>query len=304
MNTEQMKRSLMLLLTALIWGAAFVAQSVGMGYVGPFTFNSVRTLLGGLVLLPFIPILDRMKKEPNEERRERLRAQRRELMIGGVLCGVFLAVASSLQQIGILYTSAGKAGFISALYIVLVPVLGMLWGKKPSLLTWLSVGAAVAGMYLLCVKEGFSLGLGDIMLMLCALGFAGHIWVIDYFTPRVDGVRMAMIQFFVCSFLCAVPMLLYEHPQFEQVTYAWLPILYAGALSCGVAYTLQIVGQKNMNPAVASLILSLESVFAALTGWLILGEALTAREMAGCGMMFCAILMAQAPMPARTKKEG
>ena len=303
LKAEQLKRSLMLTLTALIWGAAFVAQSVGMDYVGPFTFNSVRSLIGGLVLLPMLPLLDRSKNKPKSELQAERKSQQKTLLLGGIVCGVLLAAASSLQQIGLIDTTPGKAGFITALYIVIVPLLGVFMKKKPSFLIWISVAAAAVGMYLLCIKEGFSVSRGDLMVMLCALLFSFHILAIDYFSPRVDGVRLSMIQFFVCSALCAVPMFAAEQPSFQSILTAWLPILYAGALSCGVAYTLQIIGQRNMNPTVASLILSLESVFSALAGWLILGEALSARELTGCALVFAAILLAQLPAPGAAKKE-
>lgn len=297
MKSGQIRSSLMLTLTALIWGVAFVAQSVGMDYVGPFTFNSIRTCIGGLVLLPMLPLLDRLKKRPAEELHAERALQKKTLILGGVVCGVLLAIASTLQQIGLIYTSPGKAGFITALYIVIVPVMGIFMKKRPSVLVWISVAAAAAGMYLLCITEGFTVGIGDLLVMLCALMFSFHIIAIDYFSPRVDGVRLSMIQFFVCSALCAVPMLLTEQPSMSAILSAWLPILYAGALSCGVAYTLQIIGQKNMNPTVASLILSLESVFSVLAGWVILGESLTARELSGCALVFAAILLAQLPPP-------
>lgn len=302
MKTEQLKRSLMLMLTALIWGVAFVAQSVGVEHVGPFTFNSVRSLIGGLVLLPCIPLLDKMKKQPQEELRATLKSQRKDLMIGGVLCGIVLTAASSLQQIGIQYTTAGKAGFITALYIIIVPLIGIFMKKRPSFLVWIGVALAAVGMYLLCITEGFSIAYGDMMVIISSFCFALHIIVIDYFSPRVDGVRLSMIQFFVCAFLCAFPMFAVEYPTVSSIMTAWLPILYAGALSCGVAYTLQIIGQKNMNPTVASLILSLESVFSALAGWLILGQALSGRELTGCSLVFCAILLAQLPAPGKKKE--
>ena len=325
MKYEQAKRSLMLALTALIWGVAFVAQSVGMDYVGPFTFNSVRSFIGGLVLLPMIPLLDRMKKRPAAELKAELKSQKKMLVIGGLICGALLAVASSLQQIGLVDTTPGKAGFITALYIIIVPVLGLFMKKKPSVLVWAGVALAAVGMYLLCFSEGidfrtlvvpgpdgeeiihtgesFSVNRGDIMIMLCALMFSFHILVIDRFSPRVDGVRLSMIQFFVCGALCAVPMLLMEKPDLSSILSAWLPILYAGALSCGVAYTLQIIGQRNINPTVASLILSLESVFSALAGWLILGDTLTGRELMGCALVFIAILLAQLPAPGKRRPD-
>ena len=286
--SKQFKNNLLLILTALIWGCAFVAQSVGVDYVGPFTFNSVRNILGGLTLLPVIFILDRKKKTKEPE-------NKKTLIIGGICCGVLLAVASSLQQIGLIYTSAGKAGFITALYILIVPLLGLVIGKKVGVKVWIGVVLAVAGMYCLCITEGFTIAIGDILVMLCAVVFSFHILVIDYFSPKVDGVKMSCIQFWVCGILCAVPMFATETPQVDQILTAWLPIAYAGILSCGVAYTLQIVAQKNVDPTVASLLLSLESVFAVLAGGLILHESLSIKEMFGCALVFAAIILAQLP---------
>lgn len=290
---QRMKSNLMLVVTALIWGSAFVAQSVGMDYLGPFTFNSVRCFLGGFILLPVIKLFDMQKKNGTENDAERKNP--RTLLIGGICCGIALAVASSLQQLGIVYTTAGKAGFITALYILIVPVMGLLLKKKVGIKTWIGVVLAVGGMYFLCITDGFSISGGDFLVFLCAIVFAVHIMVIDHFSPRVDGVKMSCIQFFVCGILCAIPMFLFERPDPAQILAAWMPLCYAGFLSCGVAYTLQIVAQKNTNPTVASLLMSLESVFAVLTGWIILGERLTPREFAGCALMFAAIILAQLP---------
>lgn len=291
---QRMKSNLMLVVTALIWGSAFVAQSVGMDYLGPFTFNSVRCFLGGLILLPVIWIFDRQKSAAKSNT-DAERKNPRTLLIGGICCGIALAVASSLQQLGIVYTTAGKAGFITALYILIVPVMGLLLKKKVGIKTWIGVVLAVGGMYLLCITDGLSISGGDFLVFLCAIVFALHIMVIDHFSPRVDGVKMSCIQFFVCGILCAIPMFLFERPDPAQILAAWMPLCYAGFLSCGVAYTLQIVAQKNTNPTVASLLMSLESVFAVLTGWIILGERLTPREFAGCVLMFAAIILAQLP---------
>ena len=295
--TKNLKNNFLLILTALIWGCAFVAQSVGVDYVGPFTFNSVRNILGGLALLPVIFVLEKTKKKEekaqvNEEEKEK---ERKTLIIGGICCGFFLAVASSLQQIGLMYTTAGKAGFITALYILIVPILGLVIGKKVGVKIWIGVALAVAGMYCLCITEGFSIAKGDILVMICAVVFSFHILVIDYFSPKVDGVKMSCIQFWVCGFLCSIPMFLTENPQIAQILDAWLPIAYAGILSCGVAYTLQIVAQKNVEPTVASLLLSLESVFAVLAGGIILHESLSIKETAGCVLVFAAIILAQLP---------
>ena len=295
MKTGQIKNVGILLLTAIIWGFAFVAQSVGMDYVGPFTFNCVRFFIGGVVLIPCIAIL----KKYNGAEGQKKETDSRTEWIGGICCGVALAAASCLQQIGIMHTTVGKAGFITACYILLVPVFGLFFHKKCGILVWIGVVLAVAGLYFLCIDENLTIGRGDLTVFLCAIVFAIHILVIDHFSPKVDGVRMSCIQFFVSGILCLVPTVLLEHPHMVQLLAAWQPILYAGVLSCGVAYTLQIIGQKGMNPAVASLILSLESVISVLAGILILHQTPTSREVLGCILMFIAILLAQLPIPSK-----
>lgn len=294
---KQMKNNAMLLLTALIWGCAFVAQSVGMDYVGPFTFNCVRCLIGSVVLIPVIVLMDRMKKKSGMSEAEirKERGDTRTILTGGICCGVVLAAASSLQQFGILFTTVGKAGFITAMYIVLVPILGIFVGKKVRPLILVCVVIAVAGLYFLCMTEQLSLGKGDLFVLLCAFVFSIHILVIDHFSPLVDGVRMSAIQFLTAGLLCAVPMLVWERPVMGEILTAWMPILYAGVMSCGVAYTLQILGQKHADPAVASLLLSLESVFSVLAGWVILGQSLNGKELFGCVLMFVSIILAQLP---------
>ncbi|MCC8045855.1 MAG: DMT family transporter [Clostridiales bacterium] len=294
MNKFILRQSLLLLLTATIWGVAFVAQSVGMDYVQPFTFNAVRNLIGGAVLLPVIFFLDGQKAHNGKIKTAHHASK--DLIAGGLSCGVILFLASSLQQFGIQYTSVGKAGFITAMYIVLVPIFGIFIHKKTGLRVWIAVVMAVVGLYLLCMTgDSLALKKGDILILLCAVAFSFHILVIDYFSPRVDGVKMSCIQFFTCGVLSAVGMLLFETPQLSQILAAWAPILYAGVMSCGVAYTLQIVGQRGMNPTVASLILSLESVISLLSGWLILHQSLSGRELIGCVVMFAAIILVQLP---------
>ena len=318
----KLKNNLLLVLAALIWGVAFVAQSVGMEYVGPFTFNAVRFLIGGLVLIPCIFFFDRREKgeeapekreTPSEGRKtlseeqktlpedQKTPERKKTLLIGGLCCGLCLTVASTLQQIGIMYTTVGKAGFITALYMIIVPVIGIFLGKKLALPIWVSVGLGVAGMYLLCITESFRINFGDLLVLLCSICFAGHILVIDYFSPRVDGVKMSCIQFFTCGIICAVPMFLTEHPSLTVILNAWQPILYTGVLSCGVAYTLQIVAQKGTNPVAASLLLSLESVFSVLAGWLILGQRMSAREIFGCVLVFAGIILVQIPWKVRER---
>lgn len=320
MNTSQRnwKSPLILLLTAAIWGVAFVAQSVGMDYVKPFTFNGVRSLLGAVVLLPVIYIMQQrknvvcrevlsekaVKTELSDgvanigESSERTDRNPRILWIGGISCGLCLCVASSLQQIGIQYTTAGKAGFLTAMYIVIVPILGLFLGKKCSPFVGLSIVLATIGLYLLSIKEGFTIGTGDIYVILCAVVFSLHILVIDYFAPKCDGVKLSCIQFFVCGIISTIIAFVFEKPEVSQIFSAWLPIAYAGIMSCGVAYTLQIIGQKGMNPTVASLLLSLESVISVLAGWVLLKQALSVRELIGCVIMFAAIILAQLPEKA------
>lgn len=291
---QQIKSSLILLLTATIWGVAFVAQSVGMEYIGPFTFNAIRCVLGGMVLIPVILVLKK-KKETGAENQEK--EDKKTLWMGGIACGVILCIASNLQQFGIMEASVGKSGFFTALYIVMIPVIGIFIGKRPGIKLWFCVALAVVGMYLLCMKDGsFTIERADIMLLLCALAFSFHILVVDYFSPKVDGVKMSCIQFFVCGVLSAVGMLFTETPDISNIQAAWLPLLYAGLLSCGVGYTLQIVGQKGINPVIASLIMSLESVISALAGWVILGQVLSPKEILGCVLMFVAIIITQIPV--------
>ena len=299
MNQFPAKNLLLLFLTAVIWGTAFVAQSVGMDHIGPFTFNAIRSLVGGLALIPAILIFGRMK---SEERRREERAQRKTLLLGGVFCGLALGIASCLQQVGIQYTTVGKAGFITALYIVIVPILGLFFRKKVGPKLWVSVVIAILGLYLLCMTDGLSLGQGDLLVLLCAFAFSIHILVIDYFSPKTDGVALSCIQFFVCGILSLFPMFLAETPVWSAILDCWIPILYAGVLSCGVAYTLQILAQKHTDPTVASLLLSLESVFAAIAGAIILHEQLAPRELAGCVLMFAAIIIAQ--LPSKTEREA
>lgn len=295
MNTKAMRSNLMLILTAFIWGVAFVAQSVGMDYVGPFTFNSVRNFVGALVLLPCIKLLDRINPPAAPAENGKIDHGGPTLIIGGILCGICLAVASSFQQIGIAYTTVGKAGFITAMYIVIVPILGLFIKKKVRIIAWISVAISVVGLYLLCMTESLSLSKGDFLVLICAFCFALHIMVIDYFSPKVDGVRMSCIQFLTCGIICAFPALLTESPDIHSILAAWLPILYAGALSSAVGYTLQIVAQKNTDPVIASLLMSLESAFSLLAGWVILNQRLSPRELCGCALMFAAIILSQLP---------
>lgn len=300
MNKFILRQSLLLFLTAVIWGVAFVAQSAGMAYVGPFTYNGVRSILGGLVLLPCIVLLDRVRGIAKESVNGI--HQRNQLVMGGLCCGLILFAASSFQQLGIQYTSVGKAGFITAMYILLVPIMGLFIHKKVGLKVWIGVAFAVCGLYLLCMNGGLRLEMGDALVLVCALIFSLHILVIDYFSPKVDGVRMACIQFWVCGILSMICSFLFESPQLNSILAAWKPVCYGGIMSCGVAYTLQIVGQKGMNPTVASLILSLESVVSVIAGFLILHQTMSRRELLGCCLMVVAIVLAQLPERSETSK--
>lgn len=307
MKKMSAKSAVMLVLTAFIWGVAFVAQSVGMNYIGPFTFSCIRCLMGGIVLIPCIWFLDRLNGKSGgnaAEKKEMTKEEKKVLLTGGVLCGLALCVASNLQQFGVKYTTVGKAGFITALYIVLVPIFGIFLKKKVGIKIWISVVIAVAGLYLLCITEKFTIGKGDFFVLLCAIVFTIHIMLIDYFSPKVDGVRMSCIQFLVTGVLSSVPMILFEKPDISAILAAAVPLLYAGILSCGVAYTLQIVGQKDADPTVASLILSLESVFSVLAGWVVLGQVLSTKEILGCVLMFGAIILAQLPDGKTDKRQA
>ncbi len=295
MQKEKIRNSILLLLTAVIWGTAFVAQSVGMDYIGPFTFNAARFLIGGTVLIPLI--VYRSKKNPllKNQTLEENRKNQKTAWIGGVCCGIALCGASLLQQMGIQHTTVGKAGFITTLYIIIVPLIELFFGKKIAKKIWLGAVMAVIGLYLLCINENFSIGKGDFLILVCAILFAIHILIIDHFSPKADGVVLSAIQFFVSGFISVIGAILVENPNPAAMLDAIVPILYAGVMSCGVAYTLQVIGQKNISPTVASMILSLESVISVLAGWIILGEALSAKEIVGCVIVFMAVVLVQLP---------
>jgi len=305
MNIRSLRGESMLLLTAFIWGIAFVAQRVGGDMIGSFTFNAIRMLIGGFTLLPCIYLL-RNKSNIKEEKiitKSHWLNNNKKLLGGGILCGIILFVASNLQQIGLSYTTASKAGFITALYIIIVPIIGIFFKKYPSITLWISILIALCGMYLLCITDGFNISTGDILVILSALSFSFHILAIDHYSSHVNGVKLACIQFFVCGFFSFISMFLFESPVLSSILHAWIPLLYTGVLSCGVAYTFQILGQKNVIPSIASLIMSLEAVFCAIGGWILLGESLSIKEMVGCILVFVAIILAQIPASARVKSE-
>lgn len=290
MKNVSLKSSLLLFMAAFIWGIAFVAQSVGMDYMGPWTFNGGRFLLGGMVLLPVILC------KRNKNKKENIApADTKTTFAGGICCGLALCGAAIFQQAGIMYTTVGKAGFITTLYIIIVPILGIFLKRKVQGKIWIGAMIAAAGMYLLCMKEGFSVSKGDALVFICAIIFSVHIMIIDYFSKKADGVELSCIQFFTAGIIATAGAFLFEAPSFAGMAAGIIPLAYAGILSCGVAYTLQIIGQKNTDPTVASLLLSLESVVSMLAGWVILGQALNAKELLGCGLVFGAVILVQLP---------
>ena len=292
MKNRKLLYSLLLLLAAMIWGAAFVAQSVGNGLIGPLTFSGVRITMGGLVLLPVIRLRD-VKQGRGKMPLLPFRTDR-TLLFGGLVCGFFMCVATNLQQFGINYTTVGKAGFITSLYVALVPVFALLFQhRRYGLLTWAGTALALCGMYFLCMNEGFSVGTGDTLVFLCAVCFSWQILAIDHYSQKVDPVRLSCAQMLCCGGLSLIAMFLFEQPTLSGILSAWLPICYAGILSCGVAYTLQVVCQTELEPALASLLMSLESVFSVLFGWLLLHQTLSKRELLGCALTFAAVLLVE-----------
>ncbi len=282
----------MLLLAAMIWGASFVAQSESMKLIGPFTMQTIRFLLAGLVLLPVIFFLDKKKITRNKPE---TKLQIKHQLHCGVIGGILLAIASNIQQIGIIYTSVGKAGFITALYIIFVPILAIFRRKMPSIRIWFCALLALVGLYFLCISGVMRLNIGDLLELICAFFYSMHISYIDSISDTIDGVRFSCTQFFVCAAVSATGMFGFEMPEVSSILACWLPICYAGILSGGVAFTLQVVAQQDVQPTIASLIMSLESVFAALFGWLLISQALSLRELFGCAIMFIAIILAQLP---------
>lgn len=301
MNSKTLRNSLLLFLTACIWGLAFVSQSKGMEMMRPFTFNGIRSLLGAAVVFPMVLYrLGRRKKEVLLQKENGI--DWKVTVVGGLFCGLAYTAASTFQQAGIAYTTVGKAGFITTLYIIFVPLFGIFLKRKVPGIVFLGAGMAVVGMYLLCMTESFSLTPGDTMVIVCAVLFAIHILIIDYFAPRTEGVILSCIQLFVCGIICTVLAFVFEKPTLAQLRGGLGPILYAGIMSCGVAYTLQIAGQKGLNPTVASLILSLESVVATLAGFfaykigfLKTDQSLSGRQIAGCIIVFAAVILVQLP---------
>ena len=305
MNT-QTKNSLLLLLCSFIWGTAFVAQSAGSG-MGAYSFLAGRSWLAVLVLIPTMLMFDAVnRRRTGTDGRPKTEAEKKQLVVAGLVCGTFLFAASAAQQIGItINPSTAKAGFLTAMYVVLVPVFGLFLGRKGSAQLWISMVVAVLGLYLLCMKNGFTgIESSDGILLSCAVLFSFQIMAVDHFSPRMDGVRLSLAEFLVVSVESTVAAFLFETPTAAEFAANALPILYCGVLSSGVAYTLQILGQRDLNPAIASLLMCLESVFSALGGWMLLHQNLSAREVFGCVLIFAAVVLAQLPleMLRRVKK--
>ncbi len=290
--SKKMRGNLLLLLTAVVWGISFVSQSVGMEYIEPNTFNGIRTFLGGIVLLPVIFVIDKGKKKNGIYEK----CDFKKLLLYGTICGVFLCVAATLQTYGLKETTAGKSGFITALYIIFVAIIGVFTGRRLNLKIISGVLMAVLGMYFLCLYgETVNFCFGDFLTLLCAIVFTFHIIVIDKFSPKTDGVKLSCVQFLVAGTLNLIVMFIFENPDIALIKQCAGAILYSGIMSCGVAYTLQIVGQKYTDPTSASMIMSLESVFAALSGWVLLGETMSFAQILGGVLMFAAIIFAQLP---------
>ena len=293
---KRLQGTLILMLTAIVWGISFVSQSVSMELIEPNTFCGIRTLIGALSLVPVILVMDSSKKKKGME----TNYNKKTLIRGGIICGVILCISATLQTYGLKYTTAGKAGFVTAMYMILVPIYGLFIGRKIRPVIAISVIVATVGMYFLCIKDGFKIEFGDLLVLGCAFTFAFHIMAVDYFSPRVDGVKLSFLQFLVCGTINVILMFILEKPVLADILKCTVPILYAGIMSCGVAYTLQIIGQKYAEPTVASIVMSLESVFAALAGWLLINQPMSLREIFGCVLMFGAITIVQLPEKNKT----
>ena len=302
MKHNQVRQVVFPILAAFIWGTAFVAQDLCADSIGTFAFNATRYFIAVLALLVVIAVSDKAKKNRPTPTAEEKKAANKQLWLGGLCCGVALAIASNFQQAGLVAgTDAGKAGFITTLYVVLVPVFGLFFKRKVSLPVWIAVVCSVVALYLLCIKGDFSLAAGDLLILVCAVCFAVHILVIDHFTAYCDGVKLSCLQFLFAGIISAVCMFLFETVDFAAIWSCILPLLYVGIFSCGVGYTLQILAQKDSNPTVVTILLSLESVFAVIAGAIILHQQMTAREYIGCVVMFAAVILAQIQFPEKKK---
>lgn len=288
----QVRQSLLLFITAVIWGSGFVAQSIGMDYVSPFTFTFFRTLVGAIFLLPIIYYFFYHKKNNTSKIKQ---TNKKDLIIGSISCGIFLLLGESLQQFGLVSTDAGKAGFITSMYIIFVPVFSLFIGKRLNAFIIIGIVLSLVGLYLLCIKNDLTIESGDIYIFLCAIAFSFHILVISVFVEKVDGLLLSCGQFFSASFFAFFFMWFFGNPSLETIKLAMPAILYVGIMSNGIAYTLQVIGQRGINPTIATLILSLESVMAVVFGMLFLNESLTNKELIGCILMFIAVIIAQLP---------
>lgn len=299
--SRQLKSNLLILLAAFIWGTAFLAQKDG-GQIGTFTFNGIRFLIGGTFLLPVIYVLDRLRERAAAKAGQAAADEdvdmgwNRTVFIGGMMCGVLLFIASSLQQYGVLYTSIGKTGFITALYTIIVPILSIALGKKVHLRTWIAVAIGMAGLFLLSMYgESLTISYGDRFIIACAFGFAVQIMMIDHFSPMVDPVRLSAVEFLTLGIISIPFMFIFESPNIPDIISVLPSLLYASILSSGVAYTLQVVGQRYAEPTQASLMMCMESVFSLLTGMVVLGERMAVNEYIGAAMIFAAVVMTQLP---------
>jgi drug/metabolite transporter (DMT)-like permease len=290
MKAGTVKSDALLLTTAIIWGFAFVAQRVGMDYVGPFTFNGIRFAIGSLSLLPLV-LLSRGKRTPSDNILPP--AGLKTILLGGGALGLALFAGASLQQIGLVYTTAGKAGFITGLYVIIVPILGLIWRQQPKIGTWIGAFLAAIGLYFLSVTEQFTIALGDLLVLIGAFFWAAHVLIIGWLSPRINSIKLAFSQYLACSMLSLVVAVALETISMQSISQAAIPILYGGLLSVGIAYTLQVIAQREAHPAHAAILLSLEAVFAAIGGWLILDEVISARGLFGCGLMLAGMLLSQ-----------
>ena len=302
MKHNQMRQVVFPILAAFIWGTAFVAQDVCADAMGAFTFNGTRYYIAVLSLLVVLAVSSGFRKDRPQLSPAEKKAQRRQLWLGGFCCGTVLAIASNFQQAGLVAgTDGGKAGFITALYVVLVPVFGLFFRRRVSLPVWIAVALSVGALYLLCIKGSFSLAPGDLLVLVCAICFSVHILVIDHFTATCDGVKLSCLQFLFAGTWSTILALFFDTISFQVLLDCIWPLLYVGVFSCGVGYTLQILAQKGSNPTVVTILLSLESVFAVIAGAVVLHQQMTAREYLGCVLMFAAVILAQIPMPQKKK---
>ncbi len=290
MKAGTVKSDVLLLTTAIIWGFAFVAQRIGMDYVGPFTFNGIRFAIGGLSLLPLVLI---SRGTPAATQKILPPAGWKTILLGGGALGLALFAGASLQQIGLVYTTAGKAGFITGLYVIIVPILGLVWRQQPKIGTWIGAFVAAIGLYFLSVTEQFTIELGDLLVLIGAFFWAAHVLIVGWLSPRINPLKLAFSQYLACSVLSLIAAVIMEDISMRSIFQAAIPILYGGLLSVGIAYTLQVVAQRDAHPAHAAILLSLEAVFAAMGGWLILGEIISARGLFGCGLMLAGMLLSQ-----------